>query len=87
MKYTTVEEFVKYFVEQGYEQSLWEMIEQYEKFENEFYIDDCLLVSNARLISKKLYGGDGNETLISIINKLALHIYKYFAMKYKENQK
>lgn len=51
---------------------------------NEFYIDDCLLVSNARLISKKLYGGDGNETLISTINKLALHIYKYFAMKYKE---
>jgi hypothetical protein len=44
-------------------------------------------MKHARLISKKLYGGDGNETLISTINKLALHIYKYFAMKYKENQK
>jgi hypothetical protein len=87
MKYYTIEEFVKHFADNGNEQTLWDMIEQYEKFEKHFYIDDCLLVSNARLVSKQLYGGSGNETLVSIINKLALEIYKHFALKYKEIEK
>ena len=82
MKYTTVEEFVKYFVDRGYEQSLWEMIDEYKKWKYTGSIDECLLRSNAQAFCSYLkipvyYHVDYME-------KIAIGIYEYFAMKYRE---
>ena len=82
LKYTTVEEFVKHFVDNGHEQSLWEMADDYKKWKNTGDIGDCLLRSNAQAFCSNLkipvyYHVDYME-------KIALGIYEYFAMKYKE---
>jgi len=84
MKYTTVEEFVKSFADEGHEQSLWEMIDEYRTFKEIGSIGDCLLRSNARAFCSNL-------TLpahyhVEYMEKIAIWIYEYFAMKYKETQ-
>lgn len=82
---TEIDEFVESLAAQdGGHQALWKMVSDFEKFEENFYIDDCLLLRNAKIVSKITYGGEGNDNIITAINLLALHIYKYFATLNKD---
>jgi hypothetical protein len=82
MKYTTVEEFVKSFADEGHEQSLWEMIDEYKKWKYTGSIGDCLLRSNARAFCSNLTIPAHYH--VEYMEKIAIGIYEYFAMKYRE---
>lgn len=75
-------EFVSSFKDN--EAALWEMAEDFERFEEGLPVDDSLLVRNAQIISRYVNGGDGNKDLVFLINRLALHIYRHLAIKHKQ---
>ena len=85
LKYTTVEEFVKHFVYNGHEQSLWEMVDDYKKWKNTGDIGDCLLRSNAHTFCANLKIPMYYHT--DYMEKIVMGIYEYFALKYKEKVK
>lgn len=81
MKYRTIEEFVKCFLPEN-EDSLWEMIDDYKTFKKTGSIDECLLRTNARTFCSNLKIPMTYHT--EYMERIALGIYEYFTMKYKE---
>lgn len=84
MKYYTIDQFVKQFADNGNEESLWEMIDNYKEWKREGHIGDCLLRSNSQVFCANLKIPMYLHT--DYMEKIAMGIYEYFAMKYKENQ-
>lgn len=82
MKYTTVEEFVQVFVDEGHEESLWEMVGEYREWRITGSIGDCLLRANAQVFCENLKIPVYYHT--EYMEKIALGIYEYFALMYKE---
>jgi len=82
MKYYTIDQFVKHLTDNGNEESLWEMIDDYEKWRGDGEIGDCLLRENARTFCSNLTVPVHYHTDYMV--KLVMEIYRYFAMKYKE---
>jgi hypothetical protein len=80
MKYYTLERFVKSFADN--EDSLWEMIDDYERWRGDGGIEDCLLRVNAKTFCSNLKVPSQYHT--DYMEKLVMEIYRYFAMKYKE---
>jgi hypothetical protein len=85
MKYTNVEEFVKNFVDNGYEESLWEMIDDYKKWKNTGSIGDGLLRTNARTFYS--YLKIPIRYHVDFMEKIVMAIYEHFTFKYKELKK
>ena len=81
MKYYTIEEFVKSFLPEN-EDSLWEMIDDYKRFKETGSIGVCLLRTNARIFCSNQEIPNTYHSLY--MERIALGIYEYFAMKYKE---
>lgn len=81
MKYYTIEEFVNLFLPEN-EDSLWEMIDDYKRFKETGSIGECLLRTNARIFCSNLEIPNTYHT--DYMERIALGIYEYFAMKYKE---
>lgn len=84
MRYTNVREFIECFLPEN-EESLWEMIDDYETFKETGSIGECLLRENARTFCSYLKIPMTYHT--DYMEKIALGIYEYFAMKYKEIEK
>ncbi len=63
------------------ENCLWEMIANYEQFEQDGSIGDCTLRANAELISKELSIPPHN--IVMMMDRVALECYRYFVHKYK----
>lgn len=82
MKYYTIDEFVKHFADNGNEESLWEMIDEYKEWKREGHIGDCLLRSNAQAFCANLKIPMYYHT--DYMEKIAMGIYEHFALKYKE---
>ena len=80
MKYYTLEGFVKSFAD--HEDSLWEMIDDYERWRGDGAIENCFLRDNARTFCSNLKVPSQYHT--GYMEKLVMEIYRYFAMKYKE---
>ena len=85
MKYYTIEEFVKHLTDNGHEESLWVMIEQYKTWKKVGMLGDCLLRSNAQAFCSNV--GIPLEYHSDYMEWIALGIYDYFALKYKEMTK
>ncbi len=60
---------------------LWEMIANYEQFEQDGSIGDCTLRTNAEFVSKQLSIPPHN--IVMMMDRIALECYRYFAHKYK----
>jgi hypothetical protein len=82
MRYTTVEEFVQSFANEGHEESLWEMVNEFKEWKTTGSIGDCLLRSNAQVFCSNLKIPLQYHT--DYMEKIAMSIYEYFALKYKE---
>jgi len=80
MKYYTIEGFVKSFADN--EDSLWEMIDDYERWRSDDEIEYCLLRENAITFCSNLKVPPHYHTDYMV--KIVMEIYRYFAMKYKE---
>ena len=63
------------------ENCLWEMIANYEQFEQDGSIGDCTLRANAAFVSKELSIPPHN--IVMMMDRVALECYRYFAHKYK----
>lgn len=77
MKYYTLEGFVKSFSD--HEDSLWEMIDDYERWRGDGEIENCLLRENARAFCSNLKVPPHYHTDYMV--KIVMEIYRYFAMK------
>lgn len=82
MKYHSIESFVKGFADNGHEESLWEMVEEYKTWKRDGAIGDCLLRSNARAFCSNM--GIPAYLQTDYMEKIAHGIYEYFALRYKE---
>jgi hypothetical protein len=82
MKYTNVEEFVKNFVDNGHEESLWEMVDDYRRWKNSGDIGDCLLRANAQTFCSYLKIPIWYH--VDFMEKIVMGIYEHFALKYRE---
>ena len=81
MRYLTIDEFVKSFEKE----QLWQMLDDYDKWQ----LDPDGILGDSLLRQKVRDYCDNNSIPLRYIDvymsKIATEIYKYFAMKYKEN--
>jgi hypothetical protein len=82
MKYYTIDQFVNYFADNGNEETLWDMIDNYKEWKREGQIGDCLLRSNAQAFCSNLKIPMRLHT--EYMEHIVMGIYEHFALKYKE---
>lgn len=73
---------IKEYVETLNDDVILNIIKDYEQFESDGAISDCVLRSNAQEVGFNL--GIGDHMIVFIMEKLAFECYRHFANRYRE---
>ena len=72
---TTVREFIKQYSDDEKAQ----IVQDYEKFESQGFIDDCLLRTTAEKCIKDVFHGSESTSIVLVMDRIAFECYRYFA--------